>query len=295
LVFVGPDLVIAGAARSGTSTLAAHLALHPNIDAGAIKEPNYFSREFARGDPWFDTLFAPRTESMLRMDASTSYTYPQFPEALKRLVDASPDVFVVYSVRDPVPRAVSHYVYRHFFLRLDTSPTFGAALAADTYYTDVSDYAHWLSQLRAQISDDRLLVVPFDALTRSSHDVTSVICQQLGIPAPTLSSEHVDAHQNSVVQWRSERLRPIWRRIRRSPNMRWIQATIGRQRIRRVRSALVRDVPVPSREESLASCSDKQMDQLHALEASARSAVEDYLEAQDRRLDLQWARDWTFD
>lgn len=294
-MFVGPDLVIAGAARSGTSTLAAQLALHPSIDAGAIKEPNYFSREFARGDPWFDSLFAPRSESMLRMDASTSYTYPQFPDALKRLAEASPDVFVVYSVRDPVPRAVSHYVYRHFFLRLDKSPTFGAALDADTYYADVSDYAHWLSQLREQVPDDRLLVVPFDVLTRSSHDVTSVICRRLGIPAPSLSNEHVDAHQNNVVQWRSERLRPIWRRIRRSPNMRWIQATIGRQRIRRVRSALVRDVPVPSTEEALASCTDKQMAELHALEAGARSAVEGYLKAQDVRLDLHWGRYWTFE
>ena len=44
----GPDLAIVGSARSGTTFLAAQLAEHPSIDAGAVKEPNFFSREYGR-------------------------------------------------------------------------------------------------------------------------------------------------------------------------------------------------------------------------------------------------------
>src|SRR5919106_479728 len=57
---LGPGIVIAGAARSGTSYLAAVLGAHPDIDAGAVKEPNYFSREHERGpgeyDHWISLL-----------------------------------------------------------------------------------------------------------------------------------------------------------------------------------------------------------------------------------------------
>ena len=45
----GPDLVIAGAARSGTSFLAAQFENHPEIDPGKVKEPNYYSRNLGRG------------------------------------------------------------------------------------------------------------------------------------------------------------------------------------------------------------------------------------------------------
>ena len=78
-------MAIVGAARSGTTYLAAQLGAHPCIDPGAVKEPNYYSREFERGRSWYDGLYAPSTPGMYRLDASTSLTFPQFPEALGRL------------------------------------------------------------------------------------------------------------------------------------------------------------------------------------------------------------------
>src|SRR3712207_3523080 len=40
-----PDIVLAGAARSGTTFLAARLSRHPAIDGGAVKEPDFFSKD----------------------------------------------------------------------------------------------------------------------------------------------------------------------------------------------------------------------------------------------------------
>ena len=140
----GPDLAIVGAARSGTSLLAAHFTAHPQIDASAVKEPNYFSRQFDEGPEWYESYFSPRSEDLYRLDASVSYTYPQFPDAIDRLVSASPAALVIYVVRDPIQRAVSHYqFYRHYFER-EPAASFGEALARDSFYADVSDYRRWL-------------------------------------------------------------------------------------------------------------------------------------------------------
>ena len=103
----GPDLAIVGSARSGTTFLAAQLAEHPSIDAGAVKEPNFFSREYGRGHEWYESLYEPRREGVYRLDASTSTTFPQFPEALSRLAAAAADAFVVRVPERSAWRAVT--------------------------------------------------------------------------------------------------------------------------------------------------------------------------------------------
>src|SRR5687767_7425172 len=124
----GPDIVIAGAARSGTSALAAQLSVHPSIDAGKVKEPNYFSRHLDRGEQWYESNFQSRSDSVLRLDASTSYTSPLYPHALERLAAASPEAYVIYAVRQPTERALSHYLLRRTYFHIDDAPTFGDAL-----------------------------------------------------------------------------------------------------------------------------------------------------------------------
>lgn len=289
----GPEIVIAGAARSGTTLLAAQLAAHPDIDAGTVKEPNYFSRHYDRGAEWYEELFAKRSRGALRLDASTSYTYPQFPEALRRLAEASPTAFVVYSVRDPLPRAVSHYLFYRYYFRREPAKDFATALRADSYYLDVSDYARWLPQLRANFPEDRLLVVPFEALTGAPHDVASLICRSVGLPPPPVADQRVAAHQNHVVEFRADSLRRLAKVLRHDPRYLRIRASVGPHRLRRVRSLLTRQARMPSVEQALASCDERQLGELRVLEVSARAAVLEYLTGQDAQRGLEWAPFWT--
>ena len=290
----GPDLVIAGASRGGTSYLAAHLAAHPDIDSGTVKEPNYFSRNHELGAQWYDGLFAERAPGLQRMDASTSYTYPQFPEALTRLVEESPHTFVVYSVRDPLARAVSHYLYYHYYFRRDKAKTFGTALRASSFYADVSDYSYWLPRLQATLSDANLLVVPFGAVTKSGPEVIEAICRAIGIdpPAAAVAEEKARAHQNNVVEFRSERVRVAVKKFRRNRTYLQIRSTVGPHRVRRLRSLLTRSAALPSVAEALASCEEDQVEQLREMEARAWMVVSEHLADQDRRLGLDWSKHW---
>ncbi|MDQ4038439.1 MAG: sulfotransferase domain-containing protein [Actinomycetota bacterium] len=289
---VGPDLVIAGAARSGTSTLAAALREHPAIDPGTTKEPNYFSRHYERGSAWYDGLYAPRAEGLLRMDASTSYTYPQFPEALARLARESPEAHVVYVLREPVARAVSHYQLRRHTLQVEEATTFGAALMAGSYYTDVSDYRHWVARLQETFTQDRVLLVPFRALTAASHDVASVICQRMGLGPPPLNLETVTAHRNNVVEFRGTVAHKAAKALRRSRVYPRVRAAVGATGVRQIRSRMIKSARLPTLEEALATCSTEQRTQL----ATFRAEVEDFvglrLAEQDAATGLSWSRHW---
>ena len=289
---VGPDLVIAGAARSGTSTLAAALREHPAIDPGATKEPNFFSRQYERGADWYDGLYTPRVEGLHRMDASTSYTYPQFPDALDRLAKTAPKAHVVYVVREPIARAVSHYLLRRHTLQLEDAPTFGDALTASSYYTDVSDYRHWLARLAAVSCTDRLLVVPFSALTASSHDVATVICQRLQLAPPPLNPETVTAHRNNVVEFRGSVAHKAAKLLRQSPVYPRVRAAVGANRVRRIRSRMIKSAQLPTTEQALGTCTTQQRTQLSTFRAEVEDFVGSWLAEQDAAAGLSWSRYW---
>ncbi len=289
----GPDLVIAGAARSGTSYLASLLAGHPAIDPGAVKEPNYFSRETHRGDRWYDALYQPRRAGRIRMDASMSYTFPQFPEALSRLSDAAPCATVIYAVREPVSRALSHYQLHRDYFRIDDAPHFGAALQANRVYAGASNYERWLPELTEHFPGGRLIVVPFKLTTTAGIHVAAVICRALGIDPLPDDALRDDIHRNDVVAIRSNAVLRARRLIRRSGAYPWFRQTVGVDRLRRLRFHLTRPVVRESLEEALQSCSPPQLRELDRLYVNTRSVVLQALGDQDQASGLDWSDAWS--
>lgn len=109
-----PDFFLVGAMKCGTSTLAAQLAAQPGIFMCTPKEPNFFGDDttYAKGQGWYQGLFVPAAEGDLKGEASTHYTkLPTYPEAPARLAAACPDARLVYAIRDPMDRLVSHYMH----------------------------------------------------------------------------------------------------------------------------------------------------------------------------------------
>ena len=100
--------------KCGTSTLQAQLAAQPGIFMTTPKEPNYFSDDpvYARGAAWYRGLFDGAAPGDLTGEASTHYTkLPTYPETLARMTAVVPAARLIYILRDPVERAVSHYLH----------------------------------------------------------------------------------------------------------------------------------------------------------------------------------------
>jgi len=291
---VGPDVVIAGSARSGTSFLASLLGSHPGVDPGAVKEPNYFSREHARGAQWYDGLYEPRLRGLLRLDASMSYTFTHFPSALESMAREAPDAFVIYAVRHPLRRLLSHFHLHRDYFRNESANTLGAALTASAVYAGASDYALWLPRLAEHVAGGRLLVVPFPVITDRRDELVETVCTGVGLdPTPLLGGDQAAAeHRNQVVEFRSTAIMRGRRLVRRAGLYPAVRRTLGRDRLRRLRSWSTRPVQTESLTEALATCSEDQLDQLRDLYDTAREAATRALATQDAALGLSWADSW---
>ncbi|MEP7334971.1 MAG: sulfotransferase [Actinomycetota bacterium] len=108
-----PNLFVVGAAKSGTTSLWAHLGAHPDVYMSELKEPHYFSRGGLPGQPVvkdpvaYARLFEGGADHRYRGEASPSYLWDD--ETPARIRDAVPDARIVISLRDPVERAYANY------------------------------------------------------------------------------------------------------------------------------------------------------------------------------------------
>ena len=291
---VGPDLVIVGAARSGTSFMASILGDHPQVDPCAVKEPNYYSREHARGPEWYDSLFRPRDPRLMRLDASMSYTFAHFPDALDRLAEESPRAFVLYLVRNPVARLVSHFQLHRDYFRNEKAQTLGEALDRTDVYLGASDYATWLRRLEKLFAPDRLLVVPFPVVTAHPGELLEVLADTTGLERRPLSGVDPGAsrHRNQVVEFRHRGILVSRRWIRRSGLYPTVRRLLGPDRLRSLRGWTTRPVVSESVTEALATCRESQRQALATLHETAGAAVTDFLAGQDARLGLSWSGHW---
>ncbi len=117
-----PDFIIIGAMKCATSTLSAQLEAQPGIFCTTPKEPNFFSDDeiHARGLEWYFNLFSGAKPHDLCGEASTHYTkLPTHPRALERMRAVLPHPKLIYVMRHPVDRLISHFMHEWREGRMD--------------------------------------------------------------------------------------------------------------------------------------------------------------------------------
>jgi hypothetical protein len=107
-----PNLVVIGGLKCGTTSLHHYLNLHPEIEMSRPKELNFFVAElnWGLGVDWYASHFDRR--ALLRGESSPHYTnLPRFAGVADRMGDLIGDARLIYMVRDPVERLLSHYLH----------------------------------------------------------------------------------------------------------------------------------------------------------------------------------------
>ena len=110
-----PDFIIIGAMKSATSTLHNQLSAQPGIFMSTPKEPNFFSDDeiYSRGLSWYKGLFSDAKPDDICGESSTHYTkLPDYPDTIARLKSAVPQPKLIYVMRHPIDRLVSHYIHQ---------------------------------------------------------------------------------------------------------------------------------------------------------------------------------------
>ena len=112
----GPDLICAGSPKSATTTIFESI-LEVGLAKQTVKEFNYFSKDCVNKTNYYGmavdrNLFEYEVEmskkpSTLNLDFSPSYF--ACPESAAMIKSAYPEVKLLFVIRDPVSRAISHF------------------------------------------------------------------------------------------------------------------------------------------------------------------------------------------
>jgi hypothetical protein len=105
-----PNLIIIGGLKCGTTSIHHYLGLHPEVHMSKPKELNFFVAElnWDLGLDWYRTRFDDRFP--VRGESSPHYTnLPRFTGVAERIREHCADVKLIYMVRDPISRVLSHW------------------------------------------------------------------------------------------------------------------------------------------------------------------------------------------
>jgi hypothetical protein len=105
-----PTFLVVGVAKAGTTALYHYLAEHPEVYMSPVKEPCYFVPGHGPVETWEDylALFAGAGGAKAVGEATPRYFHD--PAAADRIAEALPGVRIVVLLRQPIERALSHYL-----------------------------------------------------------------------------------------------------------------------------------------------------------------------------------------
>jgi len=240
-----PNLLIAGAMRSGTTSAYRYLEAHPDIFMSPSKEPHFLAFEGCSpaftgpGDDHLNqrvctnleeyrALFAPGASTRYRGEASAMYLY--LPAALEGMKRHHIEPFVLLFLRDPADRAASAFEYLR---RQGREPlaTLAEALDAEPerralgwapmwHYLAAGRFADQVTRWRDAVGTDNLQVVLFEDLERSPKSTFASIFERLGVdpdaPIDYVVHNRSGAPRSVAVERMTRRAGPRLRKVKRA-------------------------------------------------------------------------------
>ena len=106
----GPDFIVAGASKCGTSSIYYYLSRHPQILLPHKKEIEFYWKNYHRGIDWYRSHFPAISDRADFLTGEATPNYLRFPQVARRIKDTFPQAKIIILLRNPVERAISwHY------------------------------------------------------------------------------------------------------------------------------------------------------------------------------------------
>ncbi len=193
------DFMIIGAMKSGTTTLGQILSMHPEICFSREKEPHYFSKSsnWEKNIEEYKTLYNP-TKNQICGEASTTYTcYPEFNKDIWQvLYDFNPKLKLIYIMRDPIERIISHYM--HNYLRGYTSESFEKIVFKQSTYINRTRYYLQIKPYIQLFGQEQVLLLTFEEFIANKKIILNKIANFLEIDATKFGNFN-NIHANKSV------------------------------------------------------------------------------------------------
>ena len=183
-----PDFIVIGAAKSGTTTLHAWLKQQPEVFM-CRKEPKFFADRWDLGPEWYAHRFDDAARDALAGEISPQYTAPEYADiAAPRMADLVPDARLIYLLRHPIDRLLSHYRFRARQARVGES--FDTIVAEPhNFLVEGSRYFARLSPYIDAFPREQIRVVRFEDLVATGGDGWDRVLDHLGLPSRPAPSD----------------------------------------------------------------------------------------------------------
>jgi hypothetical protein len=216
-----PNLFVIGAMKAGTTSLHAALQSHPLVFMSNPKEPAFFIERAARPADlygaardeaecfriYLDAFRGARDEVYLG-EASTHYTMrPRLEGCAERIHAFNPNARLIYIVRDPVERSLSHYWWNCQYEEETRSPL--EAISEDSRYRDFSNYAMQIQPYLARFSREQIWLMTTESFNREPAKQMAALFGWLGLSSSQCcdcKGHHENVTPQVVVQQRSRLL-----------------------------------------------------------------------------------------
>lgn len=198
----GPDFIIIGAPKAGTTALHAALTLHPQVFTTTPKEPKYWLCDDAPPPAWhgpgdahsqqewvwrerdYEALFAGAAPDQVRGESTPFYLWS--PGARRRIAERLPDARLIAVIRDPIDRAYSNWMHL-WSDGLEPEADFEKAFAAERRrvddgwapfwrYRELGLYGSQLADLLERVDRSRVMVLRYrELIDDPAHTLDRVI------------------------------------------------------------------------------------------------------------------------
>ncbi len=188
-----PNALIIGAAKSGTTSLHNYLASHPAVFGSEAKELMYFTTFFMRGNEWYQSNFPEQEGVNVYFESTPQYTFrDKFPETAKRIRNYNPDMKLIFTVRHPVERIISHF--NHWKRRYPERYSDFESMAKDpeewNFFLNRTRYFYQIEAFRAQFPDDQIHIVFLEEIQNDFRTSLNAIFRFLGVAERADDIEH---------------------------------------------------------------------------------------------------------
>jgi hypothetical protein len=154
------DFVAVGAGKCGTTWLYGLMKAHTQICESRVKETLFFETYHHKGYGWYESLFQRRNGHLTAGEVSNTYIFD--PLVARRIYEYNPRMKIIVTVRNPVERALSHFLWLRrngvpagSFGEAATNPEYGL-LERGRYYEKLAPYLEHFpaAQIKVLIFED---------------------------------------------------------------------------------------------------------------------------------------------
>jgi hypothetical protein len=173
-----PDVFAIGAMKAGTSTLWKDVFRTETISPSKSKEVNFFLHEHSVDT--LEKLYARQFDGQekIKIDVSPNYSRQHiFPGVAKRIYTANPKAKILYLVRNPIDRIISHLHHDMFRDRITDKNLLQSLFAENSDYIKTSSYFYQIEAYLQHFDKQQILILDLEGLKKDPIN----FCHQLSL------------------------------------------------------------------------------------------------------------------